>query len=162
MKVVYQSEIEGTERDVKFQEGTSLRYLLESDNMGFSLHKTIIPAGQKGHWHYKHHLEACFCVSGTGELINLTTGESHFIKPDSCYVLDSNDNHTFEAITDIVLISVFNPPVTGNEIHREDHSYSPSESFRSLSKHIVDVVSECNSDYDAIEQVEKLLITKTI
>jgi len=46
MKVVYQQELEGTERDVKFKEGKSLRYLLERDNMGFSLHKTIIPKGQ--------------------------------------------------------------------------------------------------------------------
>ncbi len=103
----------------------SLRYLLAKDGMGFSLHKTIIPKGPPQHWHYKHHKEACFCVSGGGWLTNLKTGERHAIGPDSTYVLDENDNHTFEAVYDTVLISVFNPPVTGREVHREDGSYEP-------------------------------------
>lgn len=126
MKIVNIRDIEGTERDVKFKEGRSLRVLLEKDNMGFSLHKTIIPKGQKGHWHYKHHQEACYCVSGYGELINLDTKQSFLIIPETTYVLDNYDNHTFEAFEDVVLISVFNPPVKGQEVHQEDGSYSIS------------------------------------
>jgi len=126
MKIVNIRDIEGTERDVKFKEGRSLRVLLEKDNMGFSLHKTIIPKGKKGHWHYKHHQEACYCVSGYGELINLDTKESFLIIPETTYVLDNYDNHTFEAFEDVVLISVFNPPVKGQEVHQEDGSYSIS------------------------------------
>jgi len=126
MKIVNIRDIEGTERDVKFKEGRSLRVLLEKDNMGFSLHKTIIPKGQKGHWHYKYHQEACYCVSGYGELINMDTKESFLIIPETTYVLDNYDNHTFEAFEDVVLISVFNPPVKGQEVHQEDGSYSIS------------------------------------
>jgi L-ectoine synthase len=123
MKVRTIKEIEGTERDVKFNEGRSLRLILKSDNMGFSFHKTIIPKGNKGHWHYKNHLESCYCVEGTGVLTNLSTGEAHQIKPDTIYILDNHDDHTFEAITDVVLISVFNPPCVGGEVHKEDGSY---------------------------------------
>lgn len=123
MKVVRIKNLIGTERDVKFEQGTSLRYLLESDGMGFGIHKTIIPKGQKGHWHYKNHLEACYCIQGSGVLTNLETGDKHSINVDDCYVLDNHDDHTFEAIEDVVLISVFNPPCTGQEIHREDGSY---------------------------------------
>lgn len=126
MKIVNIRDIEGTERDVKFKEGRSLRVLLEKDGMGFSLHKTIIPKGQKGHWHYKHHQEACYCVSGHGELVNLDTKEAFLIIPETTYVLDNYDNHTFEAFEDVVLISVFNPPVKGQEVHQEDGSYSIS------------------------------------
>lgn len=125
MKVVRIEQLINTERDVDFKEGKSLRFLLESDNMGFGIHKTIIHKGQKGHWHYKHHLEACYCIKGVGVLENLKTGERHSITVDDCYVLDNNDDHTFEAIEDIVLISVFNPPCTGNEVHRKDGSYAP-------------------------------------
>ena len=124
MKIRTIKEITGTERDVKFKEGISLRVLLEKDNMGFSLHKTIIPKGQKGQWHYKHHKEACYCISGRGILIDLTTNIHYTIEKDTTYILDKHDNHTFEALEDVVLISVFNPPVKGNEIHKEDGSYS--------------------------------------
>lgn len=102
----------------------SLRALLKMDGMGFSLHKTIIPKGPPQHWHYKHHLEACYCVAGRGRLTNLMTGEVYYIAPDVVYVLDNHDDHTFEAEEDTILISVFNPPVTGTEVHGEDGSYS--------------------------------------
>lgn len=102
----------------------SERFLLAKDGMGFSLHKTTIPKGPPQHWHYKNHLEACFCVSGGGWLENLKTREKYYIKPDVVYVLDKNDDHTFQALEDTVLISVFNPPIAGNEVHQEDGSYA--------------------------------------
>lgn len=101
----------------------SYRYLLAKDGMGFSLHKTVIPKGEQRHWHYTNHLEACFCVSGKGLLTDLETGLVHKIEPDTCYALDNHDDHLFQALEDTVLISVFNPPVTGTEVHREDGSY---------------------------------------
>jgi L-ectoine synthase len=123
MKVLTTAELTGTERDVTFNAGRSIRILVASDNMGFSLHKTLIKKGGPYHWHYKNHLESCYCLSGSGILENLTTNERFIIKPDTTYVLDQHDNHTFEALEDTVLISVFNPPVTGKEIHKEDGSY---------------------------------------
>jgi L-ectoine synthase len=126
MKVVRLSQIVGTEKQVECPKGgfTSLRYLLESDNLGFALCKTIIPKGDKQFWHYKNHLEACFCVSGVGELENQVTGETFTITPDTMYALDKNDPHYFTAISDeVVLISVFNPPITGREVHQADGSY---------------------------------------
>lgn len=123
MKVRTIKQIEGTDRDVTFAQGKSLRLILESDGMGFSFHKTVIPAGQKGHWHYTNHLESCFCISGHGILTNLDSGEKYDITPDTIYILDQHDDHTFEAITDVVLLSVFNPPCKGTEVHREDGSY---------------------------------------
>lgn len=123
MKVVNVNNLAGTDRDVEFGEGYSMRPVLEKDGMGFSVHKTLIRKGTKGHWHYKQHLEACYCISGKGILTSLDTGESHEITPDVIYLLDNHDNHTFEALTDVVLISIFNPPVKGNETHKEDGSY---------------------------------------
>jgi L-ectoine synthase len=101
----------------------SIRFILADDNMGFSLHKTIIPKGGPYHWHYKNHKEACFCIKGEGELVNLSNGNRFIIAPDMVYILNEHDNHTFEAFEDVELISVFNPPVKGNEIHKEDGSY---------------------------------------
>lgn len=123
MKVIRINQLEETIREVKGNGFTSFRALLASDNMGFSLHKTVIPKGGPYKWHYKNHLEACYCIRGKGELTDLTTGVKHIITPDTIYVLNNNDPHTFEALEDTVLISIFNPPCTGQEIHDKDGSY---------------------------------------
>jgi L-ectoine synthase len=96
--------------------------------MGFSLHKTTIRReGGIQHWHYKHHLEACYCIQGKGLLVDLKSGEEFLIEPDVIYVLDQHDDHTFQAIEDVVLICIFNPPVVGCEVHDEQGSYPELE-----------------------------------
>ena len=114
--------LEGTERDVPFTGGTSIRLILAKDHMGFSFHEPRIKEG-KWHWCYKHHKESCFCVSGQGILHNLDTGEQHLIIPGTIYILDNHDNHEFEALKETVLLSVFNPPIVGNESHDENGNY---------------------------------------
>lgn len=125
MKIINVLGLYGTEREVDCPKGgfKSLRLLLESDGMGYTLTKTLVPKGKPQFWHYKHHLETCFCIAGRGILTNTLTGERTLIKPDVAYVLDQHDPHTFEAIEDTVLICVFNPPLSGREVHKEDGSY---------------------------------------
>ncbi len=125
MKIINENDLTGTERVVRGEGFVSLRYLLEKDCMGFSVHKTIIPIGGPYHWHYKNHLEACFCVSGSGVITNLAEPRIGYqIKPGTLYALDKNDDHSFEAFENTILISIFNPPVKGQEVHQEDGSYS--------------------------------------
>lgn len=123
MKIVRANELEGTNRDVLFTGGNSLRVLVRDDNMGFGVCKTHVRKGGPYHWHYKNHLEACYCLKGHGYLTNLDTGLKILISPDTMYVLDKNDDHTFEALTDVILISIFNPPLVGNESHDENGNY---------------------------------------
>ena len=114
------------ERVTKCPEGAfvSSRLLLQRDGMGFGLHHTLIHEGGPYHWHYKHHQEACYCVSGRGILAEATTGgRSWEITPGSMYILDDFSAHSFLALTDVVLISVFNPPCVGSEVHQGDGSY---------------------------------------
>ena len=127
MQVITLQALMGTSREVHCPHGgfISYRYLLKRDGLGFSVHRTVVPKGRPQHWHYTEHLEACFCVSGKGILTNRSTGHTFLITPDTCYVLDNHDDHTFEALEDTVLISVFNPPVIGTEVHRDDGSYAP-------------------------------------
>lgn len=122
MKIIKTQELP-PERKVRFHSGISNRLLLASDGMGYSLTKTEIEAGKRVFQHYKNHLEACYCVSGKAILTDAVTGEDILIEPDTTYVLDDYDPHYFEAIEDTVLICVFNPPLKGNEIHKEDGSY---------------------------------------
>lgn len=124
MKVVHTEDLPA-ERKVRFHAGVSNRILLRSDNMGYSLTKTVIEPGPRVFQHYKHHLETCYCVSGHATLTNAATLETHEIIPDTTYVLDKHDPHFFEAHEETVLICVFSPPLMGDEIHQEDGSYAP-------------------------------------
>lgn len=101
----------------------SNRILLKEDGMGYSLTRTVIPVGLPQFWHYKNHLETCYCVSGMGVLINAETNEEFVIEPGVAYVLDKNDAHFFHALKETTLICVFNPPLNGREVHRKDGSY---------------------------------------
>ena len=101
----------------------SFRLLTKKDGMGFTVCKTVIPKGGPYHWHYKKHLEACYCIQGHGVVTDLANGESYNVSPDTLYVLDNNDDHEFEAFTDVVLVSIFNPPLRGGECHKPDGSY---------------------------------------
>lgn len=124
MRTVKVSELpEG--RIVKCPSGgfTSNRILLESDGMGYGMHKTVIPPNGKQFWSYKNHTESCYCVSGKGVLINATTLEEYPIEPDTTYILDKHEPHFFEAFEEVVLICVFDPPLTGREVHDENGSY---------------------------------------
>src|SRR5690606_6886938 len=103
------------------------RLLLADDGMGFSFHITIIEANSEHTFHYKHHFESVWCVSGEGSIEDLATGEVHEIRPGVMYALDKHDRHTVRAKTELVLACCFNPPVTGKEVHRADGSYAPAE-----------------------------------
>ena len=124
MKVIETSKL-SKERIIKCPKDgfISKRILVESDGVGFGMTKTLIPAGEQQFWHYKNHIESCYCVSGRGLLIDAETGDEHDIYPDVTYVLDNHDPHYFTALEDVVLICVFNPPLRGDEVHQEDGSY---------------------------------------
>ena len=126
MKIIKTQELHES-RKVEFHSGVSNRLLLDEDGMGYTMTKTVIEPGKRVFQHYKNHLESCYCVKGKAILTNALTGEEHAIEPDVTYVLDKNDPHYFEAIEETVLICVFNPPLTGREIHQEDGSYAAKD-----------------------------------
>lgn len=114
------------ERLVKSNGWDSTRLLLAGDNMGFSFHITRIETGTSHVFHYKHHFESVYCISGEGEIEDIATGEVHQIRPGVMYALNLNDKHRLTAREELVLACCFNPPVTGTEVHREDGSYAPA------------------------------------
>lgn len=125
MKVIRVEDLEGTDREVRFPvEGfASLRFLLADDKMGFTVCETRIPKGTSHYWYYKRHLEACYCVKGKAIVKDLRSSKEWQIEPGTCYVLDDHDPHEFIALEDVILVSVFNPPLKGSEIHDEEGSY---------------------------------------
>ena len=61
-------DILGSDRDVSGPGWSSRRLLLASDGMGFTLTDTIIKSDALLELEYKHHLEACYCIEGRGEI----------------------------------------------------------------------------------------------
>lgn len=124
------NDIEGTDREVFAENNNwvSKRFLTQEENMGFSLHETIIFANTETLIWYKYHLEAVYCVEGEGEIETTADGKIYPIKPGTMYALDKHDRHYLRAYDqDLRLLCVFNPPLVGDEVHDEDGAYKPSE-----------------------------------
>ncbi len=117
------ADIIGTDRDVKAETWASRRLLLKSDDMGFSLHDTIIYAGTETLIRYRNHLEAVYCIEGEGEVETLDDNRIHPIRPGTVYALDRHDRHLLRASKDLRLICVFNPPLVGRETHDAEGVY---------------------------------------
>ncbi|HET7634152.1 MAG TPA: ectoine synthase [Burkholderiales bacterium] len=120
------SDLIGSERETVVATWASRRMLLKKDGMGFSFHETIIFPGTETLIWYKHHLEAVFCVEGEGEVELIPEGRVIKIEPGVMYALDQHDKHYLRAKTQLRLVCVFNPPLTGAETHDADGVY-PAE-----------------------------------
>ncbi|MDE5414845.1 MULTISPECIES: ectoine synthase [Alkalihalobacterium] len=123
MKVVKLEDIIGTDQEVKGENWTSRRLLLKKDGMGYSVHDTIIKAGTETHIWYQNHLEAVYCIEGDGEVETLSDNKIHPISANMIYALDKHDEHLLRANTDMRMVCVFNPPITGTETHDENGVY---------------------------------------
>ena len=72
---------------------------------------------------YENHLEAVYCIEGEGEIQLLPDGPTYPIRPGTIYALDQHDRHLLRAVTQLRMVCVFNPPVTGQEVHNENGAY---------------------------------------
>lgn len=117
------AEIKGTDRDVQAETWNSQRLLLARDGQSFSLHETILYAGTETAMWYANHVEAVYCVGGEGELFNDETGETFPLADGTLYLLDGHEHHRVRARTDLRMVCVFTPPVTGREVHDETGAY---------------------------------------
>lgn len=116
-------ELTDTERHVKTPNWHSKRIVLAREGVGFSLHETVLYPGKVNDFWYAHHIEAVVCIEGEGELLDKETGHTYQITPGTVYLLDKNERHQLRPITRMRTICVFNPPVTGQEVHDENGVY---------------------------------------
>ena len=79
-------------KTVDWGNGLSRRFLLESDGMGYTVTDTIINAGTTSRLEYKNHLEACYCIEGSGAVVEMD-GTRHELVPGTLYALDKHDMH---------------------------------------------------------------------
>lgn len=116
-------EITDTDADIKTPNWRSKRIVLAKEKVGFSVHETTLYAGTVNDFWYANHIEAVFVFEGEGEVTNRTTGEVYQLKPGSLYLLNDYDKHRVCPTTEMRTVCVFNPPVTGREVHDENGVY---------------------------------------
>ncbi|MEL0636783.1 ectoine synthase [Marinomonas sp. TI.3.20] len=111
-------DIETTPNFVEWGSGTSHRLLTQEDNIGFTICHTVVWPKTESMLEYRNHLEACYCIEGEGEIEDFE-GNRHTIKPGTVYVLNEHDKHILRNKGDMpcILVSVFTPPLVGNEKH---------------------------------------------
>ncbi|WP_112179524.1 MULTISPECIES: ectoine synthase [Paraliobacillus] len=127
MKVVSLEEVLGTKHEVDGGNWISRRLINKSDGMGYSVNDTIIKAGTETHIWYQNHLESVYCIEGEGEVVTISDNKVWPIKKDQLYALDKNDEHLLRAKTDMRMVCVFNPALSGNEVHDENGVYPVDE-----------------------------------
>ncbi len=130
MIVKHLEDILGTEADVDTEGWNSRRLIFKDAGMGYSVNDTIIKSGAELEMAYRNHLETVYCIEGEGEITNLATGQTHAIRPGTIYALNEHDHHKLKANkgTHMRMVCVFNPPLTGREVHDETGAYALSES----------------------------------
>ena len=110
----------GREKIVAGGSAKSIRILLQEDKVGFTLCDVRLAAGNKAVLWYKHHWEANYILHGRGIVSDLTSGESWPLESGTMYIVGPDDRHSIEAVSDLHLISIFNPPLQGDEQHDEE------------------------------------------
>ena len=121
------NEIIDSPSHVKGEAFDSHRLLLAQDGLGYSLHDTRIKAGSTQHLHYKNHLESNYVIAGEGEVEEVATGKVWPLRPGTRYVLARHPPHINRPSTDMHLVCIFTPALTGQETHDEDGSYGAAE-----------------------------------
>src|SRR5271154_2434394 len=104
----------------------SARFLTAADGMGFSYNENRVDKGSEAILWYKHHWEANYIISGRGDLTDLTSGETWALGPGTLYMVGPNDRHRFRVTEDEHHVSVFYPPLRGDEGHDKDGAYEAS------------------------------------
>ena len=87
------------------------------------MHETILAAGSVNEFWYANHVEAVFVVEGEGTLTELANGTTHELAAGSLYLLNDHDKHELRPHTRMRTVCVFNPPVSGREVHDENGVY---------------------------------------
>lgn len=125
MIVKHLNDLQGTTAEVDTAGWTSRRLILKHDGMGYSVHDTVIKQGAVLEMEYRNHLETVYCIEGEGEIEDLGTGKVHPIQVGTLYALNQHDRHILRANkgTRMRMVCVFNPPLTGMEVHDNSGAY---------------------------------------
>jgi L-ectoine synthase len=108
-------DILGTDRDVAGEGWKSRRLVLARDGLSYSVHETIVAANTTLRFAYRAHRETVYCISGTGTISNLATGEVRPLEPGTLYTAGVGDDHRVATQSEVKFLCIFDPPLAGAE-----------------------------------------------
>jgi L-ectoine synthase len=126
VKTLQELRSAGREKVVANGSARTVRFLTQEDGMGFTMSDVWLKAGAENVLWYKHHWEANYIVEGRGEVTDLGSGRRWPLEPGVMYIVGPRDRHSMKAITDLHLVSIFNPPLRGDEQHDAEGTLPPS------------------------------------
>ncbi len=105
-------------KTVEWGNGLSRRFLLSADGVGYTVTDTLVCAGSRSRLRYPHHIEACYCIAGSGWVID-SSDRLHRIEPGTLYALEQSDAHCLvvDPGAQMRLVCVFSPALQGDEVH---------------------------------------------
>lgn len=116
MKLIrHLDEISGTERDVFGRSWRSHRLIVAEDGLKYSFHVTVLEEGARLEFEYRDHPETACCIDGRGRIEDLSHGRAAELGPGSVYSAGIEEPHRITAATEMTLVCVFDPPLTGTE-----------------------------------------------
>lgn len=104
----------------------SARFLVAADGMGFSYNENKVKKGADLVVWLRHHWEANYIISGKGEVTDLTSKERWPLEAGVLYVVGPNDRHQLHLTEDECHVSIFCPPLKGDERFDDYGSYEAS------------------------------------
>ncbi len=119
-------ESDAKKRTIAGGTASATRYVNQAEGCGVTLSVPRVPGGGEAVLWYKNHVEANYVIEGDGTLEDLGTGENWEVAPGTLYVVGPKDRHRVTNRAAFYGISVFNPPLVGNETHDADGSYPAS------------------------------------
>jgi L-ectoine synthase len=114
-------EVLGTDREVDHGNSVSRRLLVAVDARGYALTDTYIRPGTDSRLRYDRHLEACYCIEGSGRLRIAT--EAWDIEVGTVYAPDQHEEHWLTTKSGMRLVCVFSPALEGEERHSFDAAH---------------------------------------
>ena len=102
------------------------RYITQDDGCGFTISTPRSQPGLNSNLWYQNHVEANYILEGEGAVEDLTTGEKWDLATGTMYFVGPKDRHRLTSSTDFYLVSVFNPPLVGDETHDDEGAYPPT------------------------------------
>src|SRR5699024_1517458 len=116
-------QVTDTDDDIKTENWRAKRTILAKGGEGFPVHECTLYDGSENDIWYANHIEAVFVTHGEGESEDSATGEVHRRAQGSLYPLNDHDTQKVRVRKEIRCVCVFNPPVTGREVHDENGVY---------------------------------------
>jgi len=96
------------------------------DNLGFAISDVWFKAGREADLWYRNHWEANIVLDGHVEITEDATGTVHTMQTGDVYCVGPKDKHHLKVVEDSHVLSIFNPPLTGNERHDDQGGYEPT------------------------------------